>query len=293
MKKLTLTLAAAVMALAGNAQLLWKVEGNGAKDASYLFGTHHIAPVTLLETTPGLTDALNGAEIVYGEIDMQTAADPVKTQQLMMQLAMAPSDSTMTKLMTQQQLDSVNAVLSKYTQGAVTIEQMDMMKPALLSTQLGVMQTMTAFPDYTGQEQLDNTVQVKARELGKPVKGFETLEFQTEMLLGDPITEQIADLMHTVRKDNIAVKKAQELAMAYLLGNLESIQALIFDPEIGMDEKSAEKLLYSRNADWVEQLIPAMADDKLFVAVGCGHLVGEKGLIEMLRKARYTVTPVK
>lgn len=76
MKKLTLTLAAAVMALAGNAQLLWKVEGNGAKDASYLFGTHHIAPVTLLETTPGLTDALNGAEIVYGEIDMQTAADP-------------------------------------------------------------------------------------------------------------------------------------------------------------------------------------------------------------------------
>ena len=183
MKKLTLTLAAAVMALAGNAQLLWKVEGNGAKDASYLFGTHHIAPVTLLETTPGLTDALNGAEIVYGEIDMQTAADPVKTQQLMMQLAMAPSDSTMTKLMTQQQLDSVNAVLSKYTQGAVTIEQMDMMKPALLSTQLGVMQTMTAFPDYTGQEQLDNTVQVKARELGKPVKGFETLEFQKEMLL--------------------------------------------------------------------------------------------------------------
>ncbi len=293
MKKLTLTLAAAVMALAGNAQLLWKVEGNGAKDASYLFGTHHIAPITLLETTPGLTDALNGAETVYGEIDMQTAADPVKTQQLMMQLAMAPSDSTMTKLMTQQQLDSVNAVLSKYTQGAVTIEQMDMMKPALLSTQLGVMQTMTAFPDYTGQEQLDNTIQVKARELGKPVKGFETLEFQTEMLLGEPITEQIADLMHTVRKDNIAVKKAQELAMAYLLGNLESLQALIFDPEVGMDEKSAEKLLYSRNADWVKQLIPAMADNKLFVAVGCGHLVGEKGLIEMLRKAGYTVTPVK
>ena len=111
MKKIALFLAASVVALAGNAQLLWKVEGNGAKEASYIFGTHHIAPVTMLETTPGLSDALNGADIVYGEIDMQTAADPIKTQQLMMQLAMAPSDSTMSKLMTQAQIDSVNAVL--------------------------------------------------------------------------------------------------------------------------------------------------------------------------------------
>ena len=293
MKKIALFLAASVVALAGNAQLLWKVEGNGAKEASYIFGTHHIAPVTMLETTPGLSDALNGADIVYGEIDMQTAADPIKTQQLMMQLAMAPSDSTMSKLMTQAQIDSVNAVLGKYTQGALTLAQMDQMKPALLSTQIGVFQTMTAFPDFTGKEQLDNTVQVKARELGKQVKGFETLESQTQMLPGDPIAEQIADLMKTARKDDIAVKKAQELAMAYTLGNLESIQKLMFDPEVGMDERSAEKLIYSRNADWVKQLVPAMADNKLFVAVGCGHLTGEKGLIEMLRKEGYTVTAVK
>ncbi|MCM1504208.1 MAG: TraB/GumN family protein [Muribaculum sp.] len=293
MKKLTLLIAAAITALAGNAQLLWKVEGNGAKEASYIFGTHHIAPVTLLETTPGLADALSGADVVYGEIDMQSAADPVKTQQLMMQLAMAPSDSTMTKLMTQAQIDSVNAVLAKYTQGALTVEQMDIMKPSLLATQIGVMQTMTAFPDFTGQDQLDNTVQVKARELGRQVKGFETLEFQTKMLLDEPIADQIEGLMQSVRKDDIAVKKAQELAMAYLLGNLESVEALMFDPEVGMDEKEAERLIYSRNADWVEQMVPAMAADKLFVAVGCGHLVGEKGLIELLRKAGYTVTPVK
>lgn len=293
MKKLSLILAASVMALAGNAQLLWKVEGNGAKGATYLFGTHHIAPVTIIDTTKGLSDALNGSDVVYGEIDMQTASDPIKTQQLMMQLAMAPADSTMTKLMSEAQLDSVNAILGKYTQGALTVAQMDMMKPALLSTQLGVLQTMTAFPDFTGQEQLDNTIQVKARELGKPVKGFETLEFQTHMLLDEPITEQITDLMKTVRQDDTAVKKAQELAMAYTLGNLESVKAIMFDPEVGMDEKSAEKLIYSRNADWVKQLIPAMAENQLFVAVGCGHLVGEKGLIEMLRKAGYTVNPVK
>lgn len=293
MKRLTLILATTVMALAGNAQLLWKVEGNGAKGATYLFGTHHIAPVTILETTKGLTDALNGSDIVYGEIDMQTATDPVKTQQLMMKLAMAPTDSTMTKLMPEAQLDSVNAVLDKYTQGALTVQQMDMMKPALLSTQLGVLQTMTAFPDFTGQEQLDNTIQVKARELGKQVIGFETLEFQTNILLGDPITEQISDLMKAVRQDDTAVKKAQELAMAYTLGNLESIQAIMFDPEVGMNEKSAEKLIYSRNVDWVKQLIPAMAKNQLFVAVGCGHLVGKKGLVEMLRNAGYTVSPVK
>lgn len=293
MKKLILIIALVAMSAAANAQLLWKVEGNGAKGATYLFGTHHIAPATLLETTPGLTDALNGSDVVYGEVDMQTATDPVKTQQLMMQLAMAPSDSTMTRLMTKEQLDSVNAVLGKYTQGAFTVDQMDMMKPALLTTQISVLQTMTAFPDFTGQEQLDNTIQMKARELGKPVMGLETIEFQTNMLLGDPITDQIDALMETVRLDDIAVKKAQDLAMAYLLGNLESVQNIMFDPQIGMDEKSAEKLIYSRNTDWIDQLIPAMSENQLFVAVGCGHLVGDKGLIEMLRKAGYTVSPVK
>jgi uncharacterized protein YbaP (TraB family) len=51
--------------------------------------------------------------------------------------------------------------------------------------------------------------------------------------------------------------------------------------------------LYNRNANWVKQLEELMPESSLVVAVGAGHLVGQKGLINMLRKLGYTVEPIK
>ena len=34
------------VALSANAQLLWKVSGNGLSSPSYIMGTHHLAPVS-------------------------------------------------------------------------------------------------------------------------------------------------------------------------------------------------------------------------------------------------------
>ena len=77
MKKLFLTLAVIVASMSCNAQLLWKVSGNGVKGDSYLFGTHHVAPVDMLDRTPGFNDALKGVDAVYGEIDMAIMNSPV------------------------------------------------------------------------------------------------------------------------------------------------------------------------------------------------------------------------
>ena len=44
------------VAFSANAQLLWKVSGNGLNQPSYIIGTHHLAPVSYthltLPTTP-------------------------------------------------------------------------------------------------------------------------------------------------------------------------------------------------------------------------------------------------
>ena len=36
-----------------------------------------------------------------------------------------------------------------------------------------------------------------------------------------------------------------------------------------------------------------MKKNSIFIAVGAGHLVGEKGLIELLRKEGYTVRAIE
>ncbi|HEX2607399.1 MAG TPA: TraB/GumN family protein, partial [Flavisolibacter sp.] len=52
-------------------------------------------------------------------------------------------------------------------------------------------------------------------------------------------------------------------------------------------------LLYNRNANWAKKLDGLLEQNSLVVAVGAGHLPGEKGVISLLRKAGYKVEPVK
>ena len=292
MKKVLFAMALLLTAGAANSQLLWKISGKDAKGDSYLFGTHHVAPVSLIDTTPGLKDAMAGVDAVYGEIDMSEMTSP-SAQQVIMSAAMAPADSTVTKLLTAEQIDSVNAVLGKYTNGMLKLDQLAMFKPRMIDTQLGMLQTMVAFPEFNGQEQLDNTIQLKCRELGKNIKGFETLEQQMNLLMSGSMTEQASDLMESVRKDSEAAEKARKLANAYMSADINTIETMFLDPDLGMDEKSRKMLIDDRNDDWLKQLSSILPSESVFIAVGAGHLIGDTGLIKELQKAGYTVTPVK
>jgi len=52
-------------------------------------------------------------------------------------------------------------------------------------------------------------------------------------------------------------------------------------------------LLNDRNKNWVGQLKKIMKKEAVFVAVGAGHLVGEQGLIALLRKEGYNLRPIE
>jgi len=283
---------AALMSLTLSAQRMWKVTGGDAKGESYLFGTHHVAPVSVLDSTPGFDQAIQRVDAMYGEIVMN-AADSAVMQQKMMAYAMAPSDSTLSKVLSPAQIDSVNAVLSKYTMGMVNASQLEMMKPAIVNTQLAMLQSVVAFPEFNPAQQLDQTIQVKSAAAGKAVRGLESIDRQLEILLGDPISTQAADLMETIAKDDKAVEFAQKLADAYNDGDLERIAALMFDPQWGISAEDADRMLYSRNRDWVKQLREILPRESVLVAVGIGHLIGDEGLIKLLRDSGYTVKEVR
>jgi hypothetical protein len=52
-------------------------------------------------------------------------------------------------------------------------------------------------------------------------------------------------------------------------------------------------LLYARNRKWAKELKTLMPGGTLLIAVGAAHLPGEQGVINLLRKDGYTVTPVE
>ncbi len=264
---------------------------NNSGKTSYVFGTHHFAPLSLLDSIKGLDAAMQNADKVYGELDMQAAMDP-SAMMGMQQMIMAPADSTIDKILTAKQLADLNMAWAKYGTDEVPMEALYMLKPAGLSTQLAALMSAKVLPDMNVGQGIDNELQVRARKAGKQVAGLETMEFQTNMLLGDPISKQAEDLMETIEDIDAEAGKLVRLTNAYLAQNYKDIETICAESVLKNPE-SAEKMIISRNNNWMKLLEPEMKNTNLLVVVGAGHLVGDKGILNQLKQAGYTVTPVK
>ena len=294
MKRLALLLAVLMLALASQAQLLWKVSGNGLGRPSYIMGTYHFAPASMMEQIPGMKQALEGCDVVVGEIDKEEMMS--QDAQMMMAMAMmAPSDSTLDKLFTPEEYAIVESVFNKYFGSmGVTLSQMNMLKPSAISVQMQALQALKYFPDFDESALIDMAVQTRANEMGRPSIGLETVQEQVELLFNSPLAEQAKGLLETCQKDDLFVVQSSALVEAYMSQDLAKIEEIISNPEIGGDDaEEMEALIYDRNRAWVPKLVKIMPERACLVCVGAGHLPGDQGLLQLLRDRGYTVEPMQ
>ncbi len=294
MKRYSLMLALLMLALASQAQLLWKVSGNGLARPSYIMGTYHFAPASMIDKIPGMQQALEGCDVVFGEIDNEEMMS--QDAQMKMGMAMvAPPDSTLDKLFTPEQYAIVEDVFNKYFGGmGVTLSQMNMLKPSAISVQMQAMQAVKYFPNFNVNEQIDMGVQNRANEMGRPSEGLETIQEQIDLLFNAPLTEQAEGLLEACKKDDYFVVQSSALVEAYMAQDLDKIKDIIADPEIGGDNpEELDALIYDRNRNWVPKLMAIMPERACLVCVGAGHLVGDQGVLQLLRDEGYTVEPMK
>jgi len=293
MKKLTILLAIVLIALNASAQLLWKVSGNGLERPSYIFGTHHFAPSSMLDQLPGMQQAIDDCDVVYGEVDKDSLMSQA-VQLKMAQAMIAPPDSTLDKLYSPEGYSIVEKVFNKYfeTMG-VKLPQMNRLKPNAISTQMQAMQMMKYFPDFDMSNQIDMGVQQRVAAAGKPTAGLETVDEQINLLFNSSLRDQAADLLETCKQDDQFLEITTRLSEAYLAQDLATMQSLLTDPQLGDSEQQLEHLLYNRNRQWVVKLRDIMPKQSVLVCVGAGHLVGELGLLNIFRNLGYTVEPMK
>lgn len=283
-----------MLALASQAQLLWKVTGNGLGRPSYILGTYHFAPASMLDKIPGMQQAFEGCDIVIGEINKEEMMGQ-DAQTKMAMAMMAPSDSTLDKLFTPEEYAIVEGVFNKYFGGmGVTLSQMNMLKPSAISVQMQAMQAVKYFPNFNENELIDMAVQTRANEMGRPSEGFETIQEQIDLLFGTPLTEQAKGLLEACQKDDLFVIQSSAIVEAYMAQDLSKIEEILSDPEIGGDDPEAmDELIYDRNRNWAPKLIAIMPERACLVCVGAGHLPGDQGLLQLLRNEGYTVEPMK
>ena len=296
-----MTFAFAVMTVAGmQAQLLYKISGNGLTKPSYIIGTYHLAPVSFADSIPGLKEAMAATEQVYGELDMTdlTSAENLQKMQTAMML---PEGTTLSKLLTAEEMARLNVVLKELMGVDMTnqmvAQQLDGLSPQALQTQLSLLIYMKKHDGFNPQATFDGYFQQVAQQQGKSVGGLETVDFQVGVLFhGQSLERQKDLLMCLVDNKEHTELMAEQLVEAFFKQDLVGVKAVIDEKEQTKCDSTPEEedaLIYNRNANWAKLMPQIMADKATFFAVGAGHLPGEKGVLQLLKNAGYMIEGVK
>lgn len=299
-KRLYLLFFLVLLAVGGQAQLLWKISGNGLAQPSYVVGTYHLAPATFADSISGLDDALAATEQVYGELDMSNLESPEMVGKLQTAMLL-PEGTAFDSLFTAEQMERLNAFLRQLMGVDLTHpmvgQQLKAFNPAALSTQFMVLMYHKKDPTIDMQNLLDGAFQKMAKAKNKPVGGLETVEQQVQVLYGGKsLKRQAEELMCLVDNQAHHEKQMEQIMKAYFAQDLKGIdEAMQMKLNTACDAtpEEEETLIYRRNADWASRMSGIMQQHATFFAVGAGHLPGEKGLIALLREAGFTLEAVK
>ena len=295
MKRISLIIVLALVAIVAHAEILWKVSGNGLARPSYILGTYHLAPASMIDEIPGMQLALEGCDIVIGEIDNIELTKP-DVMLAMAQAMIAPSDSILEKLLSPEEIQLVEQIYDKYCSKSTGIpfSLMNRFKPAAISFLIEQAKELQRVKDADPTQLIDMAVQLRGNEMGRPSMGLETVDEQIGFLFSSPIAQQAQRLLDLCENDDLAEEQSEELCEAYMSQDLDRIERMFSDPNlVEMDEEEMNTLVVDRNNNWMEKLVKMMPERACLVVVGAGHLIGEKGLLQQFRDRGYTVEPMK
>lgn len=275
-----LLLAYPVFANAQQSALLWKISGNGLEKPSYIYGTIHlICPEDFL-LTETIKSKFEETEQLVTEIDMD---DP----QMMMtaqRLSVNPGMANITADMKEEDIALLNKFFSEHY--GSDLSSFGVLKPfALLSMMLPKMVNCDQ-PVAFEQEFLKLAAGQKKENLG-----LETIEDQIGTFESVDKEEQIQWLVDFAKNPQEMEANFKKMVEAYRSRDLEKlIEVMRESPEF---EEIEEEFLYVRNEAWISKIEKFAKDKSTFFAVGAAHLPLDRGVINLLEKQGYTLTPIE
>lgn len=272
-----------------NSQILYKVESKDSKNPSYVFGTHHLSPISIVETS-GVMKYFDQTEQIVGEIDLMI--DPMALSLKLQPYMMAPADSTLSVLLKEENLDSLNATFVKWApMPGMQLQMLEPLKPMAVISMLASGMSMEVMPGFDPSQQLDTYFFQTGAKDGKKIVALETPEYQGEILFNrTPLSYQAETLIEMLKNPEESLESARELSEAYQNRNLDAM--LEMSKKDDQHPEFMEAILYQRNKNWMEKL-PAIIDETpSFIAVGALHLAGPEGILQKLKEKGYVVTPI-
>ncbi|MEZ5682495.1 MAG: TraB/GumN family protein [Erythrobacter sp.] len=262
---------------------LWKLSDEDT--TIYLFGTIHALPREVKWFGGSIEEAIDSSGSLVTEIPGDSINDPA-SQQMIAGKAMLPTGETLRSLLDEDQRVSYETAMAKL---GIPVEAFDMFEPWFAGMTLAMLPLMKA--GYDMESGVEKVVEREAPETARR-EALETIGFQIDMLDTLPVKSQVEFLMSSASNIDEVSAMMDKMVAEWMEGDADGLAALLNE---GLtDPVLAEALLYKRNANWAEWIDDRMDDPgTVFIAVGAGHLAGEKSVQNFLTERGFTIERVQ
>lgn len=258
---------------------MWKVERGGT--TVYLLGSVHALKEDAYPLPPAIDAAFGEVEVMVFEIHLdQMSAAAIQ----MMAAGSLEKGQTLEQVVGPQTWSEFEARIGE---SGVNASLFQGMKPWMAAL------TVTAFEltkhGYLSTAGLDSHLSLRADEAGKKRLALETAEFQVSLFAELTPEESLAFLHYTLTDLETIIPEMDSLYVDWRAGNVEPVEEMLLD---GFEEfpNVFKRMVTDRNSAWFPQIEELLAGERdAMVVVGSMHLVGEGGIVNLLREKGYTV----
>lgn len=308
MRKIITSLLLALLTVSANAQFLFRISGADKQSApSYMLGTIHLLPVSLLDSIPAYQEAEAQCRqlfIEYDENDKQAMDSLMSKEVNMMQM---PEGKTILDLLSREQTEKLKECIKDGF--FVSVEDSDIVarfnyQPVVFLLMLKMApltRAMVKYPELRPQGMiLDKGCAQRAKERNMTMGNLDefnpdSIKKAKEELLMQSLDMQADSLIsflngYELYKKNFA-EEMQNIVQAvrdWKAGDYEHFSSSEY-----WLEQSEMPLLRNRNEKWLPKMLAAMRETPTMFVFGAGHLVGPHGVIQLLRNAGCQVEQVR
>jgi len=295
--------------VSANAQLLWKITGNGLSKPSYLFGTMHYAPAHFIDSIQGLRAVMAEVEQVYGEtVSSDTTVNYCTPDESVIEM---PGDSVLADLYTEEEQARINHFYyrlsgfdeaesdfmwyyEEFTPGAL--------KSDLITIKHIIMHNVKFVFDSIPSVGFDINFELDAIKNHKAVGALDDPELHRSVISDEfnmgkySLKEQAKGLLIVIDHYAEANYELYSLMLNYRSQNLALFNDIKNIKKRNEEyRKHKERSCQGRNITWAKKMPAIMEEGSTLFVVGGAHLGNPKekrGLLQLLCKAGYTLEPV-
>ncbi len=261
---------------------LWRVKSK--ESTAYLLGSIHLLKKDVYPLSSVIEGAFEKSNVLAVEADVSDISRLDLNK--LIESALYPAGDSLDKHVSGK---TFSLIKEEVTWAGLPMELVYNQKPWFLALTLESLELVKS--GYDPNYGIDKYFLSKA-EGTKRILELESLDYQIDLLAGLNDEEQESFLLYTLSELKILGPEVDELVNAWKSGAADEVESIMAKGQSEDRRFHAiyDKLVYNRNRSMAQKIDGYLKTrGTYFVVVGAAHLVGDRGIIQLLRKKGYSI----